>query len=340
MPLKDFNDAPTGGNVGPEEVIDHVPSYKDMLNDRARWAGCRVMEQKRLSKILSSNLFIDTKDLIYRLSAAPVEIYSAGFLVKYEHWRETKVLSLSDKKSTNITAAQVVIPAEHIQFCDPNDVLHVARLDSPLFQRHTNKLNGSLLKVMRFVMQYGSPDSSRRQNKGRVIDIGVQPELEVEGEPLKIYGEQHFAGLHPIEKQEVLSSIGAICDLIWSVMCDLQSAGNHPILANNSDRNDKYSRPLRKLLNASIMMAEAITLVHMLCFPWPVNCISHVDKKNCKINSYSKTGCLSIFIEDGSGMVHLFQVILIFRSSAANIFFLSRNNLTMCRDIFETTNNN
>jgi len=248
--LNDGNDALTGSSVGPKEVIDDVQSYQDMLNDRARWAGCRVIEPNRLSKILSSNLFIDTKDIIYHLSAAPVEIYSAGFLVKYEHWQETKVLSVSGKKLKNITAASVVIPAEHIQFCDPNDVLHVAQLDSPLFQQHTSKLNGSLLKFMWFVMQYGAPDSSRRQIKGRVIDIGVQAELEVGGQPLKIYGEQHFAELHPVERQKILSSIGAIGDFIWSVTCDLQAAGNHPILATNSKRNDKYSLPLRELLNA------------------------------------------------------------------------------------------
>ena len=65
LPLKDFNNAPTGGNVGPEEVIDHVPSYKDMLNDRARWAGCCVIEPNWLSKIPSSNLFIEPKDILF-----------------------------------------------------------------------------------------------------------------------------------------------------------------------------------------------------------------------------------------------------------------------------------
>ena len=89
---------------------------------------------------------------------------------------------------------------------------------------------------MHFVMQYGSPNSSQRQNNGRVIDIGVQAELQEKGGSLKIFGEKHFAKLDPIERRDVVTSIGAIGDLIWSVIFDLQSTGNHPILATNTKR--------------------------------------------------------------------------------------------------------
>ena len=43
-------------------------------------------------------------------------------------------------------------------------------------------------------------------------------------------------------------------------MCDMQASGNHPLLANNKARNEKYSRLLREFLFAKHMMGEAVTL--------------------------------------------------------------------------------
>ena len=146
-------------------VVSHiaVPSYESMLNDESRWENCCIANGNKLKTLVCSTLVIDTPDIMYHLEAAPVEIYSAGNLVRHEHWRTNTLVSKLAKEDHKLVSASVYIPPGQVQHFDRNDILHVVRPESPLFKRNAENLNGSLLKVMKFVMRHGSLDASKKK---------------------------------------------------------------------------------------------------------------------------------------------------------------------------------
>ena len=305
----------------PSQPHFSIPTYEDFANNNDRWTSCSIVDDKMLSKKLSTSLFVNTRHLLYILEASSIDVYSAGFLCKYKHYRKLAMMDGSANRTTTTTnVASVVIPSRVTHYLDPNDILHVVRRKSPIFDRHFKNLNSDLLRILKFVIKHGKKDELR--GKGichRVMEFGIKAEL---GDKGFLYGEHHFLKVKDEKEREMVRlSIGSIVDFIWACTVDMQTRSQHPDVQTNADRHQKYGVPVNTMVGAQTSMYKSITLkwvpVHPVVAPITTTSIEHTDDLNETVQATSKTGCVGVMLQDSKESIHYLQLLCNFRKAAS-----------------------
>jgi hypothetical protein len=286
--------------------------YEVLSADDTRWEGCcGVVPVDIMNKKVSSSLYIQMPTFVYELVSSSFDIYSAGFLVNKNHWRN----SVESRKTTCTGGATLYIPQSTPEFRDDkNDVLHVARHGSKILDKFLPKFNIMLIPLVRFVMSHGVGDKLRKKGEGKVLNFGINPEYDKQDETeFKVKGTEPFNRLPKLKRHEILRSIGQLADLLWDVMNEFQVLSKFPPMGGSMKRDQMFGSVLRAFIFSERMEFEWITLSVILLWPNLLGCINHKDILNSFLYQYSKTGAANFVVMDKDGNLYLLQVIVNFR---------------------------
>ena len=282
-----------------------------------------IIDGEELRKTVISSLVLYSIFGLYKLQVGSCEIYSAGGgssgLREVKHGRETHLVN---ETSVYPSSAVRTIPPTVPLFIDRNNVLHVARAGSEMFNSVSERKPIDIKILARMLMKHGDPDKGRKEGNGRIAEIGIKNE----------HGSKTICGHNFIEKIEspedrkhVLVTICAIAQTVWESMKRMNSSAGMPSLCDSKYR-DYYPEQVRRYLThmfsdedklpfAFNIPFEWITLSIMLLHPFQNKCVDHFDSKNCLLYAYNRTGCMNFVLKDSEGNIYLVQVLLNFRAA-------------------------
>eukprot|EP00980_Cylindrotheca_fusiformis_P005782 scaffold1203_cov117-Cylindrotheca_fusiformis.AAC.21 len=270
---------------------------------------------------VESELVIQHPQMVYHLSLAPLEVYSAGSLATLAHQR---VVNKPGHSQLSEADCHVLIGSRKVEYIDPQNVIHVARPESSIFAN----LEGMLPKLdigmlVKTIIENGepsredgrSPDSIRWHlaAAGQGYDSGSRRPLSNVGFNCRLVAENKKG------KDEILFMIGQICSFVWECTQAMQDRSGQPRLG--SDSRNQFSQKLRKFLNIERhqMGFESITMGIMEIYPNVPRNEEHYDKFNCGLVTSNRTGGFNmVIVNPGTQKLYLLQFLLNFRVQITN----------------------
>ena len=299
-----------------------------------------IIDGEELRKLVISSLVLYSIYGLYKLQVGSCEIYSAGGglsgLSEVKHGRETHLV-----KDTSVYPSSAVrtIPPNVPLFIDPDNVLHVTRAGSEMFNSVSERKPIDIKILARMLMKHGDPDKGRKEGNGRIAEIGIK----VEHGSKTLCGDSFIQQIESLEDpKRVLVTISAVAQTVWESMKRMNSSAGMPSLCDSKYR-DYYPEQVRRYLThmfsdedklpfAFNIPFEWITLSIMLLHPFQNKCVDHFDSKNCLLYAYNRTGCMNFVLKDSEGNIYLVQVLLNFRAAIEKEEFPYADEVKACVD--------
>ena len=275
------------------------------------FANFRLAGREEMDSNVASFLCIRTGrgDIVSKLSA--LEVYSASHLWNYFHKRAT---GRSDFFPKNISDSYHFLSSANRCYIDPNDILHVVRPGSSIFESKVGNLLSldSIRQIFAATVRHGTHDTLRSPSQFR-LNIGCGGLSWVNGSPAELIGLDTIRRWDE-DDESLKLMLGNFVEFVWKCMVAIQSEANLYALAGDEERHTRYASKLNQLLGMnSCVSIEDVTIVASVLAPNFDGCSGHKDGMNDSMVGYDKTGCLNVCLCNDDGIILHLQVILNYR---------------------------
>ena len=304
------------------QLTEQTDAYENFLRQEHVPDGFRIPSINESRRNISSQLYIETRETVYCLETAPVEMYLATGLCRYPHWRSTIrkncTTSFPGFGPQICNTVTTYIPPSVESFVDKaSDVLSVIRSTSGIFKR--NELKADLFQLLLFCSKHGEANGDRHsQSTTRAMHFGIKGELKQPGKDPLLYGSKYLRCLDSYTRENIKRSIANIIDFMWVSSNEIQKELREPPLGGNDFRNTVYASKVRNMFGAAHSQFESVTILHSLLSEQS-GCRKHTDKFNDVVPPYLKTATVNVIAVDPNGDYHLIQVVCNFRKYVASL---------------------
>lgn len=200
-----------------------------------------------------------------------------------------------DGGTISSSLATLIVPAgaEHL-----SDGFSVLRSTSDIFKEHLLSVPLNLAPIILFTLQHGTSSPMRDgTGGGKRVDCGCAGQAysqSTDGSwaPNTSTGFNVFENIRsPVEREELLASLGRIQDGIQDCLDSIQRYLGLPLLFNYQPRVDGYASVIRQLFHGERSRNEWLT-IQVKCMSRGDATLLHFDQFNCPWEFYNTTAAL------------------------------------------------